>query len=174
MDSTPVPVTTGDSSAILRHHYGDQEIYSQMAWWSHQFYRQFEDKTDEVIAYDENPLVRFGNENTLGGRYAEDGYEVLSSLDIPVTRYESDDLPEQYPMIADVGEYDFGISDDEAGYSDGTDAASGFDRAARRHGATVVTGTGVESITVDEGAVVGVETENGAIECETVVVAAGP
>lgn len=166
--------STGDSSAILRHHYGDQEIYSQMAWWSHQFYRQFEDETGEVIAHEDNPLVRFGNEDTAGGTYAEDGYEVLSSLDIPVSRHESDDLPERYPMISNVGEYDFGISDDEAGYSDGTDAANGFERAARRLGATVITGTGVESITVDDGDVVGVETEDGDVTCNTVVVAAGP
>lgn len=166
--------STGDSSAILRHHYGDQEIYSKMAWWSHKFYRQFDEETGEAIAYEKNPLVRFGNEHTSGGTYAKDGYEVLSDLDIPVTRYESDELPGQYPMIAGVDAYDFGISDDEAGYSDGADAANGFDRAARRNGATVITGTGVESITVDDGSVVGVDTEDGEIACETIVVAAGP
>ncbi len=166
--------STGDSSAILRHHYGDQEIYSKMAWWSHRFYRQFEEKTGEVIAYEENPLVRFANENTPGGTYAQDGYEILSELDIPVTRYESEELPDQYPMLTGVEDYDFGISDDEAGYSDGADAANGFDRAARRNGATVITGTEVKSITVDDGAVVGVETDDGEITCETVVVAAGP
>lgn len=166
--------STGDSSAILRHHYGDQEIYSKMAWWSHKFYRHFDEETGEAIAHEDNPLVRFGNENTSGGTYAEAGYEVLSDLDIPVTRYDSDELPDQYPMITDVDEYDFGISDDTAAYSDGADAANGFDRAARRNGATVITGTGVESITVDDGAVVGVETEDGDITCETVVVAAGP
>ena len=26
--------STGDSSAILRHHYGEQAIYSTLAWWS--------------------------------------------------------------------------------------------------------------------------------------------
>ncbi|MFC4247536.1 NAD(P)/FAD-dependent oxidoreductase [Natribaculum luteum] len=166
--------STGDSSAILRHHYGDQEIYSKMAWWSHRFYRRFDEKTGEAIAYEENPLVRFANEDTPGGTYAQDGYEVLSDLDIPVTRYGSEELPDQYPMLTGVEDYDFGISDDEAGYSDGADAANGFDRAARRNGATVITGTGVESITVDDGAVVGVETEDGEITCETVVVAAGP
>lgn len=166
--------STGDSSAILRHHYGDQEIYSKMAWWSHQFYHNFDEETGEAIAHEENPLVRFGNENTPGGTYAEAGYTALSDLEIPVTRYESDDLPDQYPMISGVDEYDFGISDDEAGYSDGADAANGFDRAARRNGATVITGTGVTSIMVDDGAVVGVETEDGEIACERVVVAAGP
>ncbi|QHS16967.1 FAD-binding oxidoreductase [haloarchaeon 3A1-DGR] len=166
--------STGDSSAILRHHYGDQEIYSRMARWSHDFYRRFDEETGAAIAYEGNPMVRFANENTPGGEYAQAGYETLSELDIPVTRYESEDLPEQYPMLTGVAEYDFAISDDEAGYSDGADAANGFDRAARRNGATVLTGVGAESIVVDDGAVVGVDTEAGEIACETVVVAAGP
>lgn len=166
--------STGDSSAILRHHYGDQEIYSKMAWWSHQFYRNFDDETGEVIAHEENPMVRFANEDTPGGTYAQAGYDVLSSLDIPVSRHEDDELIEQYPMVSGVENFDFGIADDEAAYSDGADAASGFDRAARRNGATVITGTGVESIITDEGSVVGVETEDREIACENVVVAAGP
>ena len=166
--------STGDSSAILRHHYGDQEIYSKMAWWSHQFYRDFDEETGEAIAHEDNPLARFANEDTPGGTYAADGYDVLSDLDIPVSRYEGDVLPDQFPMISGVENYDFGVSDDQAGYSDGADAANGFDRAARRNGATVITGTGVESITVDDGAVVGVETEDDDIACETVLVAAGP
>jgi glycine/D-amino acid oxidase-like deaminating enzyme len=145
-----------------------------MAWWSHEFYRQFEDETGEAIAYEENPLVRFANEETDGGTYAQAGYETLSDLDIPVTRYEHEELPEQYPMLSNVDEFDFGISDDEAGYSDGSDAANGFIRAARRNGATVITGTGVESISVDNGTIVGVETEDGSIKCESVLVAAGP
>lgn len=166
--------STGDSSAILRHHYGDQEIYSEMAWWSHQFYQQFTEHTDEAIAYQSNPLVRLANEDTPGGAYAQAGYDVLSDLDIPVTRYESDELPEQYPMIEGVSQFDFGISDDEAGFSDGADAANGFSRAARRNGATVITDTGVTDIHHEDDAITGVETDAGRVQCETVVVAAGP
>ncbi|WP_458210598.1 NAD(P)/FAD-dependent oxidoreductase [Haladaptatus sp. NG-SE-30] len=165
--------STGDSSAILRHHYGDQTIYSKMAWWSHQFYRNFEDETGEVIAHVDNPLVRFGQTNTDAGTYAAAGYETLQSLDIPVTRYEDAELPENFPMIADVDSFDFGISDDAAGYSDGADAANGFARAAQQNGVTVVTGIGVETIRVEEDSVVGVTTDDGDIDCKTVVVAAG-
>jgi glycine/D-amino acid oxidase-like deaminating enzyme len=166
--------STGDSSAILRHHYGDQEIYSSMAWWSHQFYRDFEQKTGEVIAHADNPMVRFGQENTEAGRYAEDGYDTLSSLGIPVSKYKKDELPGRYPMMAGVDTFDFGVSDDEAGYSDGADAANGFARAAQRNEATIVTDVDVTSITVTDDSVTGVETENGHIECSSVVVAAGP
>nr|WP_255767765.1 FAD-binding oxidoreductase [Haladaptatus halobius] len=165
--------STGDSSAILRHHYGDQTIYSKMAWWSHQFYRNFNEETGEVIAHIDNPLVRFGRENTDPGNYAKAGYETLQSLNIPVTKHESEKLPDRYSMIADVESFDFGISDDAAGYSDGSDAANGFARAAQQNGVTVVTGVGAETIKVEEDSIVGVKTEEGDIECDTVVVAAG-
>ncbi|WP_280535674.1 FAD-dependent oxidoreductase [Halopenitus sp. POP-27] len=168
--------STGDSSAILRHHYGDQAIYSRMAWWSHEFYRRFEAETGQPLSHAENPLVRFGVEGTPSGEYAQDGYEVLSELDVPVTRYERESLPDRYPMVADAERYDFAVSDDAAGYSDGSDAARGFERAAREQGATVVTGTAVESIVTDENGstVVGVDVDGTRIACSEVVIAAGP
>ncbi|NHN58481.1 MULTISPECIES: FAD-binding oxidoreductase [Halorussus] len=165
--------STGDSSAILRHHYGPQEQYSRMAWWSHQFYRRFEAETGEVIAHEDNPLVRFGVEGEPSGDYAEAGYDVLSSLDVPVSRYDREEAEEQYPMLG-FDEYDFAVSDDAASYSDGTDAANGFARAAAREGATVVTGVEVEEIAAADGAVAGVETSDGRVDCDDAVLAAGP
>lgn len=166
--------STGDSSAILRHHYGDQEIYTTMAWWSHRFYRSFEDRTEEPLARADNPMVRFGKAGTPEGRYADAGYDVLSSNDIPASRYETDELPEQYPMLVDLDRFDFAVSDDAAGYADGTDAASGFARAARRNGARIVTGTAVEALHVTDGSIAGVATEAGVVDADAVVVAAGP
>ncbi|NIC00795.1 FAD-dependent oxidoreductase [Halobacterium sp. R2-5] len=166
--------STGDSSAILRHHYGDDEIYTDMAHWSHEFFRAFEDETGQPIAYAGSPLVRFGEEGTEVGDYAAAGYDVLAERDIPVSWVEPEEFPEQYPMYDGLDDYDFAVSDDSAAYSDGTDAANGFARGAAEEGATVVTGVGVESIDTEDGAVAGVETENGYVECEDVVVAAGP
>jgi glycine/D-amino acid oxidase-like deaminating enzyme len=165
--------STGDSSAILRHHYGPQERYSRMAWWSHQFYRRFEAETGEVVAHEDNRLVRFGAEDTPSGDYAEAGYEVLSSLGVPVSRYDRDEAAARYPMLG-VEDYDFAVSDDSAAYSDGTDAANGFARAATRAGATVVTGVEVEDVRVENGAIESVETSEESVECEDVVLAAGP
>lgn len=165
--------STGDSSAILRHHYGPAEQYSKMAWWSHEFYRSFEENTGEVIAYADNPLVRFAREDSAAGSYAMDGYDVLSALDIPVSRVEQDEFDEAYPML-ELDEIDFAVSDDTAGYSDGTDAANGFARAASELGATIMTGTRVSDVHTDGGAVTAVETEKGTVDCTHVVMAAGP
>lgn len=166
--------STGDSSAILRHHYGDQEIYTTMAWWSHRFYRSFEERLGDPLAHADNPMVRFGTAGTPEGEYADAGYEVLAANDIPASRYEPEALPEQYPMLADLDRFDFAVSDDAAGYADGTDAATGFARAAQRNGARIVTGTAVEALHAHDGTITGVATGDGDVHCEEVVVAAGP
>lgn len=166
--------STGDSSAILRHHYGDDEIYTEMAHWSHEFFRVFEDRTGQPIAHADSPLVRFGEEGTEVGEYAAAGHDVLAERDIPVTLIDGEELPERYPMYDGLEAFDFAVSDDGAAYSDGADAANGFARAATDEGATVVTGVGVETIDVTDGEVVGVETEDGPVDCDDVVVAAGP
>ena len=166
--------STGDSSAILRHHYGDDETYTDMAHWSHEFFREFEAETGQPIAHADSPLVRFGEDETEGGEYAAAGYDVLQERDIPVTWADGDELAGRYPMYDGLGDFDFGVSDDSAGYSDGADAANGFARGASEEGATVVTGVGVESIATEDGAVVGVHTEDGRVDCDDVVVAAGP
>lgn len=165
--------STGDSSAILRHHYGPQDRYSRMAWWSHQFYRRFEEETGQVVAHEDNPLVRFGVEDEPSGEYAAAGYEVLSSLDVPVSRYDREEAERRYPMVG-FEEYDFAVSDDAAAYSDGTDAANGFARAAAGEGATVVTGVEVEDVLTVDGTVTAVETDEGRVDCDAVVLAAGP
>jgi len=163
--------STGDSSAILRHHYGDRAIYSRTAWWSHQFYRDFEANTGEEIAYGTSPMVRFAT--TENREAVQSGYEVLQQLDIPTTWYEAEELDDQYPMI-ETEPFEFAVSDDAAAYSDGTDAANGFARAAQEAGATVVTGVAAEGLETENGAVVGVDTQRGSVSCDRVVVTAGP
>jgi glycine/D-amino acid oxidase-like deaminating enzyme len=166
--------STGDSSAVLRHHYGPGEIYTRMAAWSHRFYREFEAETDQPLAHADSPLVRFAVQGTESAAYVEAGEDVLREVGLPVTRHEGEALGEAYPMYDGLDRFDFAVSDDSAGYSDGTDAAGGFARAAREAGAAVVTGVGVESLVAEDGRIVGAETDAGRIDCGAVVLAAGP
>lgn len=165
--------STGDSSAIIRHHYGEKEIYTRMAWWSHQFYRQFKDETGEPIAYAENPRVTFAAQGSDDAEYAESGYEILDDMDIPVARYDTEEFDDRFPML-DLSEFDFAVSDETAAYSDGTDVAAGFARSAQERGATVVTDVTVEDFDVEDGAITGVQTDDGTVACDDVVIAAGP
>ena len=165
--------STGDSSSIIRHHYGDREIYSRLADWSHEFFRNFEERTGEPIAYTENPLVRLGKNGEPSGEYAQAGYETLSELGIPVSRFGREELQDRYPMLS-VEDVDFAVSDDTAAYSDASDVAGGFARAAQREGATIVTDVEVEDLTTDGDEPVSVETNVGPVETDEVIVAAGP
>jgi glycine/D-amino acid oxidase-like deaminating enzyme len=165
--------STGDSSAIIRHHYGPDGIYSELAAWSHEFYRNFEEETGEEIAYEPNRLVRMGEAGEESGEYADAGYEILDDLDIPVTRYEGSELESEFPML-NLDGIDFAVSDDTAAYSDATDVAGGFARAAQNESATVVTGAAVEGFDIEDDAVTAVETDAGRVETDDVLLAAGP
>lgn len=167
--------STGDSSAIIRHHYGDQSIYTKMAWLSHAlFYSDFETITGSPLSYESQPFVRFARSGTRGGKYVEAGYEILVDGDIPVTWVDGSELAERFPMFSDVDAYNFAVIDQKAAYSDGADAASGLARSAVTHGASVVTDVTVTGIETQGGSVHAVETDRGSISCTNVVIAAGP
>ena len=166
--------STGDSSAILRHHYGEETIYTEMAWWSHRFFQRFGEELGAGLSYQEAPLVRFADSDDESGEYARAGYEALRERDIPVSEYTGDEIATQYPMFDVDDRYDLAISDDTAAFSDGTDAALGFARGARENGVQILTGVEVHSLQTDGDRIVGVETDRGPIDCETVIVAAGP
>lgn len=165
--------STGDSSAILRHHYGPQKEYTKMAWWSHQFYQTFEAETGSPMAYEANPLVRTGTNGTPSGEYVKEGAAVLAELDIPTTEYDPEEFREAYPMM-NFEDFDFAVSDDTAAYADGFDAANGLARAARERGATIITDTEVTDIKSEGGTVTQVDTTAGSIACEAAVLTAGP
>jgi len=165
--------STGDSSAIIRHQYGSDEQYSKMAWWSHQFYKTFKDRTGESIAHEDNPHLRFAADRTDAATTADASLKTLRSLDIPVSRIDHDEFDDRFPLF-ELDEYDFGVCDETAAYSDGTDVAGGFARAAQRQGAQILTGIGVSEILTDDDSVTGVHTDDGRISCEIVVVTAGP
>jgi len=164
--------STGDSSALIRHHYGPKRIYSEMVMRAHEFYRSFEEHTGEQIAYAEAPRVRFERVDGETAEYARAGYQILEELGLPVERYDQAEMRERWPQL-DLEPYDFAISDETAAYSDATDVAGGFARAAQRHGATVLTDTEATNILTARDRVEGLETTDGTVRCEEVVVAAG-
>lgn len=164
---------TGDSSAILRHVYEDRKLYSEMAWWGHEFYRNFETETGYELETPDQPLVQWGGEASGHDVSPMTDYETLESLGYPVTRYEADELPESFPLFEFTDDFEFAVSDDAAGYTEPATAANGFSKAAQDNGARVVTGVTVGSIETDGGTVSGVETDAGYVSCDDVVIAAG-
>lgn len=166
--------STGDSSANIRFNYGPHETYSRLAWRSRSVYQQFEELTGQPIAYVDCPRVRFADEGTEQGEFIQAGHDVLSSLGIPVERIEGPEIAERFPMFEAAASFDFGVVELAAAYSDAVDVTNGFARGAREAGATIHTGVAVESITTAGGSVVGVETDDGPVASDEVVLAAGP
>jgi glycine/D-amino acid oxidase-like deaminating enzyme len=164
---------TGDSSAILRHVYGDRTVYSRMAWLGHQFYRRFEAETGYELKTPDQRLILWGGEDVEHTEPPDHSYETLRELGYPTTRYEGEELPDEFPLFEFDNEIEYAVSDDAAGYTEGTTAANGFAKAAADNGADIVTGVDVDSIATDDGAVTGVETDEGFIGCQELVVAAG-
>jgi len=164
---------TGDSAAILRHVYEDRPVYARMAWWGHEFYENFEDETGYELSTPDQPLIQWGGE--AGGHEVSPmtDYETLRSVDLPATRYEADELPELFPLFEFTDDFEYAISDDAAGYTEPATAANGFAKAAQDNGVQVVTGVAVESIDAENGTIAGVETDEGSVTCNEVVLAAG-
>jgi glycine/D-amino acid oxidase-like deaminating enzyme len=172
--STVAAGSTGDSSANIRHNYGDRRIYTRMARWSQDFYRDFEARTGSPLAYTPTTRMRFGKHGTDEGAFVEAGYEVMQDLGVPSTWHDAADLGSAFPMFDDVDQYDFAVTEDDTAYSDGTDAARGFVDAATDRGATLVTDTEVEGFETHRGRVDAVVTDRGRVDCTEVVLAAGP
>lgn len=164
---------TGDSSAILRHAYRDRALYSRMAWTGHEFYRNFEAETGYQLDTRDQPLVSWAIDGEESATLATKSYETLQSLDYPVSRHEAEQLPELFPLFEFDDSIDFAVSDDAAGYTDGTDAANGFAKAAADNGTRIITGVSVDAIDADGDEVAGVETDEGYVSCENVVMATG-
>ena len=152
---------TGDSSAILRHTYGDNQLYTRMAREGHDFYRDFAAHTGTELATVGQPLLLWGGEGVKSTEDPMASYETLDALGLPVARYEAADLPERFPQLDVPDTVEFAVSDRGAGYTDGTDAATGFARAAADDGVRIVTGEAVESVLVEESRTVGVRTTAG-------------
>lgn len=164
---------TGDSSAILRHAYGANPLYTRMAREGHDFYRDFAAHTGADLTTVGQPLLLWGGEGVSPTEAPMASYQTLSSLGLPVARYEAADIPTEFPHLDVPGPVEFAVSDVGAGYTDGTDAATGFARAAADNGVRIVTGHAVESILVEGSEVVGARTTAGDVACDDLVVAAG-
>lgn len=90
-----------------------------------------------------------------------------------VRAHDKASLEAAYPGVFDLGDHAGAVEFDEAGWVDPYTYARTIAEEAMDSGADVSTGTAVEGITVSDGAVSGVETDDGSVRTDQVVVAAG-
>ncbi|HEY6135604.1 MAG TPA: FAD-dependent oxidoreductase [Rubrivivax sp.] len=161
--------TTAQSSGILRTHYSVVEnvALARRSWAAFSDFAAYVGD-DEASA----GLVRCGYliAAPAGDRLAP----LAASLDaqvamgIPVQRLSAAEAHERLPICRFDDAALIGF-EPEAGFADATMVATGFARAARRRGVTIVEGVAVDRLIVDRGQVLGADTARGRFDAPVVV-----
>jgi sarcosine oxidase subunit beta len=97
----------------------------------------------------------------------------LQADGLNVTYLEPDELETRYPDTFVMDEFAGAVLYEDVGWVEPYTFATTLQREAERLGAEFRTGVRVEGVTVDDGVVTGVDTEEGHVEADHVVCAAG-
>lgn len=165
--------SSGRSGAILRQQYTDR-VLAAMARDSLRVYAGLERSTGRYIGF-----VRMGVLTVAGPGQPENqallrrNVSMQREIGIAVELLDAAGMRRVAPGI-EVGEGSLGAFEPEGGGVDPLRSVEAFAALARENGAATRLGVRVEHIVVREGHVEGVETSEGFVAAETVVVAAGP
>ena len=144
----------GDDPAVARH--------------ATEFFRSFDGTAQfELTERDRVDLVTAGERPE-----AEATAERRSAAGFPVSFLEPEEVAERYPRFH-ADRFAGAVEYRDTGWVDPYSYANAHVGEARERGATVRTGVTVTDIAVDGGAVAGVETTDGPVAADAVVVAAG-
>lgn len=97
----------------------------------------------------------------------------LRAAGLGVAYLEADELESRYPDVFEMEPFAGAVVYEDVGWVDPYGYATALQRAAESDGATFRTNVRVDAVTVDGGAVTGVETADGHVEADHVVAAAG-
>lgn len=97
----------------------------------------------------------------------------LQALGLDVRYLDPEELESRYPDTFVTDPFAGSVVYEDVGWVEPYDYATSLQRAAEAEGATFLTNVAVEAVTVDAGAVTGVETADGRFEADHVVAAAG-
>lgn len=164
---------SGRSGAILRQHYSDR-VVAAMARDSLRVYANLEHTTGRSIGFQRSGAI------TLAGPSKPEDIALIErnivmqrDIGIDTRRVDAHDIRRLVPGIH-VDDGCIGAYEPNAGGVDPVRTVDAFAALAREQGAITRIGTTCVDILVRAGRAVGVRTEDGEIEAEQVVVAAGP
>lgn len=161
---------TGRSGAMVREHYLHPTLV-KMAMEASQVFHNFADVIGGDARFMETGrLLLFGEKDESAARA---NVEMNRGLGVNIHTLTPSDVSEIVPQLIMDGIV-LGVYEPKSGYADPMATTYAFAAQAERHGASIRTGCAVESIKVAGGRVVGVQTEDGLIETNTVVAATGP
>ena len=165
--------SSGRSGAILRQHYSQREV-AAMARDSLKVFAELEKKTGRPIGFRRTGVLTVASgERPEDVALVERNVEMQISIGIDTRRVDAAEMRRLVPGI-DVRDGSVGAYEPGGGGVDPIATVEAFAALAREKGATTRIGVEATAILVRGGRVVGVGTEDGPIEAEKVVVAAGP
>ena len=165
--------SSGRSGAILRQHYADLQV-ARMARNSLADYSSFMVRTGRDIGF------RMTGVLTLAGPRAPKwmtrvraNVEALRGDGVKTELVDAATIRNLFPGIA-VADEVIGAWEPDAGYIDPVATVEAFAAIARTRGAITRLGVEVRALLIESGRVVGVETSEGRVGAEQVVLVAGP
>jgi len=165
--------SSGRSGAILRQHYSQREV-AAMARDSLKVFAAFEKRTGRSIGFQRTGVLTIASPNR-----PEDlalirrNVEMQVSIGIDTRLVDAAEMRRLVPGMS-IGDGSIGAYEPGGGGVDPVATVHAFAALAREKGAVTKIGVGATGLLVRGDRVCGVETEDGRIEAETVVVAAGP
>lgn len=165
--------SSGRSGAILRQFYSDRELIG-MARDSLRVYSKFELATGRAIGFTRCGVL------TIAAPHRLEAFELLQrnlatmrECGVEAERVDARAMRELVPGI-EVGDDALGVWEPTSGFVDPVRTVEAFAALARHHGATTRVGVEVTGFVPSGKRIVAVQTNDGVIEVEQVVVAAGP
>lgn len=165
--------SSGRSGAILRQHYSQREV-AAMARDSLKVFASFEKKTGRSIGFQRTGVLTIASPaRPEDVALIRRNVAMQVSIGIDTRLVDATEMRRLVPGIS-VAEGSVGAFEPDGGGVDPVATVHAFAALAREKGAVTRVGVGATAILASGGRVVGVDTEDGTIEAEKVVVAAGP
>ena len=160
--------STGKSAAIVRCHYSNPEVV-RMAVRSRDRLRQLPLHLDCEPVYTRCGWLFLVDEESAPAAAENSLMQEQEGLD----SVEVDDVDEFLPGAEETG-IAYALWEPESGFADPVATTNAYIEAARRAGATALDNTPVRRIELANGRVRGVRVGDEVIECDSIVLAAGP
>jgi sarcosine oxidase subunit beta len=162
--------SSGKSGAIIRQHYSNR-LTAAMAQQGLRVFENFPDAVGGPPVFTHTGMVLVVHEQNRAG--LEANLAMQRELGIDVRLVSAQELADIDPS-ARLGEDELAAFEAEAGYVEAVQVVASFAEAARREGADIRLGVGVQAVVAEKDRVVGVETNEGRYGCGTLVLATGP
>ncbi|MFT7669335.1 MAG: glycine/D-amino acid oxidase-like deaminating enzyme [Planctomycetota bacterium] len=161
------------SAAVLGQFFGTRHA-SGMARDSLRYYEGLESKTGRSLGFLRTGVLTLAKSHETGGRERmRELVEMQDSIGIRIECVDANRIRALFPGIV-IPDDAIGAWEPTAGCLDPGRAIESLSSLARNRGAVIRAGNQVSEIVRENGRVVGVETSDGYIACEQVVVTAGP